>query len=292
MRMLRFILASALVLLSLTSFAAKPREASVKGTYTYYGDGTLSPAECKRRALEGARLEALAKEFGTIVSQNIVQHDLVNSQGESTYFSALSATEVKGEWLADEGEPQYNVSVDKNGHLVVQCTVKGRARELSNEAVEFDALVLRNGTTRQCADTQFRDGDDMRVLLKSPVDGYVAIFLADDDHNVFRLLPYRDDSAGEVKVKHGQEYLFFDPNSHDSSFGSVDEICMSAENVEHNKVYVVMAPKRFSLPVTHVLDESAPLYLSLEDFNSWLAKTRRADTQMGVKVINIQINPK
>ena len=99
------ILALAITLTPFSGFALK--EMSVNGEYTFYGDGSHSRDECKRLALEGARIEALKSAFGTIVSQDIVQHDMVNDGGESTYFSAMSATEVKGEWIADDGEQQF-----------------------------------------------------------------------------------------------------------------------------------------------------------------------------------------
>lgn len=68
----------------------------MSGNYTYYGDINDSPAECKRKALEGARIDALSQEFGTIVSQDVLQADRIDSNGESNKFLSLSATEVKG----------------------------------------------------------------------------------------------------------------------------------------------------------------------------------------------------
>lgn len=272
------------------AMSAGPREANVKGTYTYYGDGSHTPDECKRMALEGARLQAIAGEFGTVVSQDVVQHDLVDQSGESTYFSALSSTEVKGEWIADDGEPEYKVSLDGDGHLVVECTVKGRARELSNESVDFEALVLRNGKGRQNADTRFRSGDEMRLIVKTPVDGYVAVFLVDGTRQAYQLLPYMSDTVGEVKVRKGKEYLFFDKQAGEREHGWVDELMLTAEGAkDYNKLFVVMSPNRFALPVNSFRDKGTPLMLDFDSFNRWLAKTRRADTRMGVKVVNLEI---
>lgn len=291
--MRKLICLTAALIACLTAVCANLREANVKGTYTYYGDGSHTPAECKRLALEGARLQAIAQEFGTVVSQDVVQHDLVDASGESTYFSALHSTEVKGEWIADEGDPEYKVSLDADGNIVVECTVKGRARELSNESVDFEALVLRNGSGRQFMDTRFRKGDDLRMMVKSPVDGYVAVFLVDDARNVFQILPYMSDTRGEVGVRHGREYVFFDKNSADPSHGIVDELSLTTDMPkEHNKLFVVLSPNRFSLPVISYRDETTPPMLSFDSFNRWLSKTRRADTRMGVKVMNIEITEK
>lgn len=70
---------------------------TVSGEYTFVGDGTQSPVECRRLALEGAKLQALAREFGTIVSQDIFQRETAGSKSDDTYFSSMSSTEVKGE---------------------------------------------------------------------------------------------------------------------------------------------------------------------------------------------------
>ena len=175
MSKLRIILCLAAIwCVALAAWAADVK--TVRGEYTFYGDASDSPADCRRQALEGARLQALAKEFGTVVSQDVYQRETMTEQGESVYFSSLNATEVKGEWLGDIEEPVYETSVDTDGHIVVKCTVKGRARAISNSASEFDAMILRNGTETKFADTHFRNGDDMYLSFRSPADGYLAVW--------------------------------------------------------------------------------------------------------------------
>ncbi len=228
MKLRKMILALAITLTPFSGFALK--EMSVNGEYTFYGDGSHSRDECKRLALEGARIEALKSAFGTIVSQDIVQHDMVNDGGESTYFSAMSATEVKGEWIADDGEPQFTYSVDNDGNLVVKCSIKGRARELSNESTDFQTLVLRNGNEARFADTTFANGDDLKLLVKAPVDGFLAVFLVGEDRQTYALLPYLNDPDGEVKIKRGKEYVFFDTEKADSKHGPVDQLVLTSES--------------------------------------------------------------
>ncbi len=281
-------LALAITLTPFSSFALK--EMSVKGEYTFYGDGSHSRDECKRLALEGARIEALKSAFGTIVSQDIVQHDMVNDGGESTYFSAMSATEVKGEWIADDGEPKFTYSVDNDGNLVVKCSIKGRARELSNESTDFQTLVLRNGNEARFADTTFANGDDLKLLVKAPVDGFLAVFLVGEDRQTYALLPYLNDPDGEVKIKRGKEYVFFDTEKADSKHGPVDQLVLTSESPsEYNRIYVVFSPNKFSRAVDTYTDELTPRSLSFDSFNRWLAKCRKIDPKMGVKIINLQI---
>ena len=119
------------------------RVRNVHGEYTFYAEGNQSTNEAKRLALEGARLQAIAAEFGTVVTQSTVQEESLSDGSEHSYFSQLSASEVKGEWLEDSGDPEYDISFIQ-GMLVVKCRVRGRARELSNEAADFSATILRN----------------------------------------------------------------------------------------------------------------------------------------------------
>lgn len=234
------------IFMATTAVAASPVK-TVKGEYTYYGDKATSPAECKRLALEGARLDALAKEYGTIVTQDVLQADRIDSKGEANKFLSLSSTEVKGEWIADDGEPEFEITLDKDDNLVVRCKVKGKAREISNESTEFDARVLRNGTKPGNASTDFYDGDDLYLYFTAPVDGYVSVFLSLEDGNVYQMLPYLSDTKGEAKVKRNYDYVFFDPTKAEGTFGTPDQFRIATAGViEFNKIYVVFSPSYFA----------------------------------------------
>lgn len=263
---------------------------NVTGEYTYYGNRTESRADCERAALNGARAKALAEKFGTVVTQDTYQRDIVSERGESTYFSMLNESALKGEWIADTRDPEYSFELDSDGCYVVTCKVSGKAREISNDAVDFVTSVLRNGTRKVNADTRFRSGDDMYLYLKSPVDGYVAVFLIDDKNDVYSLLPYSGSSTGEVKVKHDREYVFFDAASGDRDHGEVDELVITAEqDVEHNQVYVIFSPQPFSKAADNYSGEGLPRSLSYDSFTKWLVKCRKFDSRMGVKIINLEI---
>lgn len=289
MKVFRFLLAiifSALVS-SQPLLAATPEIKTVSGEATWYDDGTLSRVECMRRALEQAKINALSKEFGTIISQDILQSDRVTDGRETNDFLSLSATEVKGEWISDIGEPTYEFSRDANENLIVTCHVKGKARAISNESVEFEALVLRNGEREANADTRFRNGDEMKLLVNAAADGYLSVFLQDETGNVYGLLPYPRDSKSEVKIKKDRRYIFFKEN--DNEFGPSDGVIMTAgDNKEYNRLFVLFSPSSFSRPVMQTGTEGIPSMKS-GDFSKWLVKARRNDPRMGVKAINIEI---
>lgn len=183
---------------------------NVSGNYTYYGDKNDSPFMAKQKALEGARLDAISSEFGTIVTQDVLQADRVDSKGENSKFFSLSSTEVKGEWIADNGEPTYVVSLGNDDCLIVNCRVKGTAKAVSNDAVDFQSIALRNGNTKGNASSEYHQGDQLFLHFTAPVDGYVQVYLMLENGDVIQMLPYRSDVAQEVKVKKDYDYVFFD----------------------------------------------------------------------------------
>lgn len=263
---------------------------NVKGQATFYDDGSHSKNECMRLALEQARLDALANKFGTIVSQDILQSDRVQGNREHNDFLSLSSTEVRGEWVADDGEPEYRFEHDANENLIVTCFVKGKAKAIDNEAAEFLSQVLRNGTDSRNADINFKNGDAMFLEFQSGEDGYLAVFLEDEQKNVFQLLPYISDQKSRVPVNKGKRYVFFSPR--DGLKGEiVDELILTASyNTEYNRVYVLFSPDQFSSPVMNKEPGQLP-WMNSEDFSKWLVKKRKNDTRMGVKAMNLIISP-
>ena len=140
-----------LLLLPLTVFAQRVK--TVEGEYTYHAPENVTIEQARRIALERAKIQALADEFGTIVQQQNITR-VENSNGESTTdFFSVGGSEVKGEWLADEDEPEYKISYVDN-MLVVTCRVKGKARELVSAKIDFQARVLRNGTEDRFEDSE------------------------------------------------------------------------------------------------------------------------------------------
>lgn len=276
---------------SLPSTALADDIREVKGEYTFLGDGNHSPAECRRLAAELARVEALKEAFGTIVSQDILQSEFDDGNSATSRFLSLSSTETKGEWLGDIGEPEYEVSLDKDDNYIVKCKVRGRAKPITNRAAEFEAKVLRNGTDLKMADTRFRNGDDLFLYFSAPTGGYLSAFIADEEGEVYCILPYSTGDVDEIHTRRGKEYVFFDPRQ-GTEFGNVDELAMAtAGKVEFNKLYVVFSPEPYTMPAVKFRRAGAPPSVSSEDFASWLVKSRRNDQRMGVKSMNIVISP-
>lgn len=268
----------------------------VKGEYTYYGDSNMSPKEAMAAAVENAKVQAIAKEFGTLITQNTIQEDGFANGREKSFFMQLNASEVKGEWLEDTKKPEAKiVETTHEGMLVIQAKVEGRARALSNDAAEFEALTLRNGKERRMADVNFKDGDKMYLYFKAPADGYMAVYLIDESQNAFCLLPHENDGDGQQSVEHGKEYVFFS-SKHDVGFNAEDglRITCDDERVELNRIYVIFSPNPFVKANDQqgsMLDDvlRRPRQLSQKEFTQWMTRLCSRDKNVGRKVIPVRI---
>lgn len=277
-----------LTLLTTSVFAQKVK--TVEGEYTYHAPENVTIEQARRIALERAKIQALADEFGTIVQQQNITR-VENSNGESTTdFFSVGGSEVKGEWIETIGKPEYDISYEQD-MLIVTCRVKGKAREIVMSQIDFQARVLRNGTEDKFEDDDFKSGDDLFLSFTSPVNGYLAVYLIDSGERAFCLLPYRNQTDGIYPIEANRRYLFFsikEASQQERPF--VDEYNMTCErSSEHNVIYVVFSPNQFAKASDSSTSELLPRELSYDDFQKWLAKCRKHDHDMIPRRIPITI---
>lgn len=269
------------------------RAAKVSAAYTYYAPETMSVEEAKRVALDRAKIQAIADEFGTIVSQS-TSTVITNKNGESdTQFFALGGSDVKGEWIETIGKPEYQLKFE-NHFLIVECSVKGKAREIVSAKIEFEAKTLRNGTELRFGDVNFRDGDDLYLYFQSPINGYLAVYLLDElSQTVYCILPYKAQTFSAYPVLANKEYVMFSRKEADKSERPiVDEYTLSCENnKEFNTLYTLFSPSLIGK--RNGFDDSIedkPDNISFKDFKSWLSKTLSKDSNIQFQEINISIS--
>lgn len=266
---------------------------TVSATIAYHASESMSVEEAKRIALERAKIQAIADEFGTIVSQNnstIVK----NINGKSNIdFISIGRSDIKGEWIETIGEPKYDIKFDSHT-IVVECFVKGKAREIASGKIEFVAKTLRNGTGLRFADIDFRDGDDLYLYFQSPTNGYLAVYLLDEmTQTVYCVLPYKAQTISAYPIEGGKEYILFSRKETDKSEGwVVDEYTLSCENdKEFNTIYILFSSsnisKRNGFDVS-IVDK--PSNISFKEFNSWLSKILIKDSNIQFQEINISIS--
>lgn len=281
-----------LILFTFSAAAFSQKTEKVTATYTYYAPEHISQAEAKRIALDRAKITAIADAFGTIVTQsntNIVS--VQNGKTEERFFS-LGGSEVKGEWIETLKDPVYDIRYEGD-MLVVSVSVEGRIREIVGAGIDFTAKVLRNGVEEKFESTEFRSGDDLFLYFKSPVDGYLTVYLLDETSgDVFCLLPYRASGEGAYRIEHDKPYVLFSSKHEAAHPADVDEYHMTcSSDKEYNDVYVIFSPNAFAKAnANETMSEVLPRQLSFEDYQKWLAKLRKKDKDACVKKIEIQIH--
>ena len=154
--------------------AAAQKVTEVEAEYTYVTSFEMSVAEAKRIATERAKLQALADEFGTTISQTNSTHINSSNSSSTLDFLSIGSSEVKGEWLSDTKAPVYEVSFTDD-NLIVKVSVWGKAREIVSASDDGSAMLLRNGNERKFESDDSRGGDDVYWSFRSPVDGYLAV---------------------------------------------------------------------------------------------------------------------
>jgi len=263
--------------------ASAQRTEKVCAQYTYYAPENISLEEAKRIALERAKIQAIADEFGTIVSQSNTTL-LSNRNGESSSdFFSLGGSEVKGEWIETIGRPEYKISYEQ-GMLVVKAIVSGRIREIVSAQIDLKAKVLCNGTDLKFARTDFKSGDDLYLYFQSPVNGHLAVYLLDEaGQMVYCLLPYKSMQEAVTPIEKDKPYIFFSAKHAGDKGHLVDEYTMTCNgSVERNTIYVVFSTNEFAKANSNHVDELLPQELSFEDFQKWLVKGRNRDKEMNV----------
>lgn len=288
--MCRYILLYVAMILSTHSFAYGQKSSVVSAEYIYVMSKDVTRAEAERIAVDRAKMQAIADQFGTIVLQNnstIVRND---SGKNTTNFLSIGGTEVKGEWIEDITPPTTDLIME-GGELAIKAVVKGRVREIVRAKIDVVAKILRNGTTAGDESDSFISGNSIYLLFRSPQNGYLTIYLLDEVGDAYCLLPYQRSQSGVFEVEKDREYILFHTDSADSSTrGEVDEYTLTAaKSKETNYLYIIFSPNCFTKASDIGGGELTPRSLTFNQFQEWLTNNRRVDSDMQVISRSIEI---
>lgn len=274
--MSRLILAILFILAGMPLFAQKLHK--VTAQYTYYAPESMSIEEAKRTALDRAKIQAIADEFGQTVSQTATTF-VANENGESnTQFYSLGGSDIKGEWVETIDNPVYKILYNDN-ILVVSVIVKGTVREIRASKIDFIAKPLRNGTDLRFESTDFRDGDDLYLYFKSPVDGWLLAYLIDyTASEAFCLLPYSNSFDSAVKISSDRDYIFFKAGYEGVGENqTVDEYTLNAQkNVEINDLDVFFSTDEIQKSIIEKESDNLPGHLPLKEYLQWSSNLRNS----------------
>ncbi|MDE7160455.1 MAG: DUF4384 domain-containing protein [Muribaculaceae bacterium] len=256
--------------------AEKLRE--VEGRYVYYLPRNVARDRGEQIALERAMINAVADEFGTLLSDHTRVDKRVSETGEGSDYWSLATAAVRGEWVETIGQPEFTCGMEGDD-IVITCRVRGRARPVANNKADMTLKVLRNDAMTE--DNTFADGDRILMRFASAVDGYLTVFLEDDNGMVYRMLPFYSERAGSKEVEGGREYLFFS-----SMAGDAEQYRMTASRpVERNILYAIFSPNEYVKPIDSRSSADTGLReLTAETFHRWLESRRAADPAMQVAV--------
>lgn len=274
-----------------------------KSTGTYQLNLTrsdLSEGQACQTCIELAMIEALEKQYGRVIIQgnttvieNIQTGETVETE---QVFNMIAETYVNGEWVETLDESCERFVYEEE--FWIKCQVKGRVRELTQPKLDVVTKAL-TCLDPGCETFQYKDGAPLYLYVKSPVDGYLTVYLSDAEVSQ-RLLPYRKMPKGQlnaVKIKADEEYVLFSREKDQLNLrGYVDEYEMMAEDgVSQNRLYVIYSPKPLVKPALYrndtQVDSEMPLQLEFGDFQKWLARQRRYNEGMEVFRLDLSVTP-
>ena len=288
------------VLFVVFGFSAQ-RVKEVSGEYLYPMGQHESFAQAEVIAIHKAKVNALAEEFGTLLEQT----NLTMVKGGKSEFHSLGMSDVRGIWLGDTKTPEVKKIMGEDGILYFQAKVWGKAREIITEPIDLDVRLLRGGFTADYESEVFKHMDDYFVSFRSPVDGYLAIYLMSEANppEFSRLLPYYTTSDRSYRIKANKDYLFFTLkhlNEGDDSNSVLEYIMATEKDVAYCKLYVIFSPNEF----THPLEKDGgrvvygrqeyqkPVEIDYKHMQEWLIKSRGKDKDMQVVRKDITIRKK
>ncbi len=239
--------------------------------------------EVTRIVIEKAKIDAIENVFGTYVEQ---QTDIVIEDGLTSY-NIIGTTKVKGEWIETIGEPQISTHTRKESTQYgkqdvtwVSCKIKGKVKKVMPRAMlNYKILNAPNKLSRT---TNFIDKEQLYIYFKSPVDGYLSIFL-EDDEGVYRLLPYLEMNPvykNGALVLGDVDYLFFSPSNNSFPKSKVDEMTLeyNKERIEYNFIYIVFSEDKYIKPSLkesfHSEERIIPKSLSKWEFGQWISNNK------------------
>ena len=288
---MRFSITLILALLSVTVCFAGPRTKKVRTEYTYYIPANVSPDAARDIAIQRAQAQAIADEFGSVVTQSSSVRIETSNENVNTDFLSIGGSELKGEWIETIGEPKLEYITDGKD-LALRVEISGVIREIEGTKVPFEVKILRNGTSDAHESEVFKNGDDLYMSFRSPSGGYIAIYLIDAENQAFCLLPYQGQENGFFATKANRRYLFFHPDFVEGvEKDLVDEIVTDTSlSKERNRILTVFSPNKFFKAADRQTEKDVPRNLGYAEFQKWLANLKKRDVDVSIMETAITIS--
>lgn len=286
----------ALSIIGVTFGISAQRTKNVEGYYEYAQGDNETPAHARMTAIQKAKIQALENEFGTLIEQT----NITNVKSGNTEFHSLGFSDVRGEWLGDLKEAEVKRVMGDDGIIYYKVKVWGKAREIVTAPIDLDVKLLRVSNGIPMETYEYDNLEQYFVSFRSPVDGYLALYMMDDDGTSYRLLPYQNSTKMSYKIKANKDYTFFSKRKYNEGDDRniINEYLMSVDNrdVEYCRLYVIFSPNEF----VHPQDKSGgkkdtyekPREVDNKHMQEWLTKSRSHDKHMQVIRKDVTIRKK
>ncbi|MGK7397802.1 MAG: hypothetical protein ACNS62_24735 [Candidatus Cyclobacteriaceae bacterium M3_2C_046] len=298
MRRIKYILV--LIILSLScAYAQKIRDASGEAQFRLEDD--MSKIDLKEKLRHHAIINAIEREYGTYVSQE----SFVEVEDGKTEFRVFGKNEVRGEWLKTTREvfkDEFRKPPEKGSthELWMSLKIQGKVREFTRPDIAFDYFTT-NCRKEACRTSIFESGQPLYFHFKTPVDGYLSVFII-ENNDAYRILPYQnmpERFQNAVPVDSDKSYVFFSPENdyyHDFSRHLIDELVMIAEQPEeYITLCLVFSPGEFDKPgleppgVEETSGWELPKSLNAEALKEWLETNRINDVNFYYRKLKLKI---
>ena len=276
-----------------TAQAQRAQTKVVTGEYLLVLTADLSPKEAEAQAIQEAKNNALAKAFGVRQSNQDVRH-LVEEGGQvEDRFDSFSASEVMGEWVETQGQPEITRGYDEAlDAYTIHVRIKGVVRAVQQADVDLKVQLLRHESD-QSESLSFVHEEPFFLSFKSPAKGYLLVYLVDGNGQANCLLPYPDQDNGHVAVKANEKYLFFScaKSPKDLLYYTQEYQFTTDKAVEQNRLFVLFSTR----PIVKACDEQQEPggipTLAYDDFYRWLGHLKlksKAPVQIIEKTVEVR----
>lgn len=267
----------------------KPREARVKGTETIPVEKNMTMEQAEQLCIDMAKVAAIESEFGRVIFQgNSTYIENINTGKKiesDVRLVSIGNSFVNAEMIRMD-EPDCEFLQDDKGQFWVKCSVKGQAREILQPPIEFVATPLDCPEPR-CKEFDFYTDQRFYMHFKTPVDGFLSVYLADGDY-AYCLLPCNGLDGSTFEVKADEDYILFTEQEFllytEKAFESDRLFLIFSEN--DYKKDIVEKGESFSVDGEEFI---LPDNLKVENFQQWLSKLRSKRLDIQVKMVDVTI---
>jgi hypothetical protein len=296
---------NAIILLFIACSAFAQTVVDASGVAQVRVERDMSKEDAMDMAKQQAMINAIDNVFGSYIEQD---SDTYIEEGNAD-FKIIGHTLVKGDWLKTVKE-QYKEesrivrgSTGKETEIWITCKIKGVVREITKPQTSL-SIEPRNCPDALCRTYNFISGAPMYLSLISPENGFLSIYIVEDNRMAYRLLPYQEmpeKYLHAVPVEADKEYILFASGPsynyfNDFSYLMIDEIYLeSSKEKEFLDLYVIFSTEEYKKPLLRASESKTSKYVlpkKLEEgeFTEWLQDSRVYDPEFQYNRITLTVS--